>query len=270
MKAVFFTVGVMTLKVVYFLDSKGPLYVNEFGSNTLDREKAVKPYIRNTYILHYVLSGVCHFDGFDVNAGEAFLICRKQLHSFFVEPGYSHIWIAFDGQNAKELLESFNIPTHRHLKLKVCDREFADTLSDCAKKHITSAELEPAAISFLLSMLPLLSPLDTHDTGNTRRDIQVAARFMRQHYQSPLTMEQVAAVLHISEKHLCKLFKAEFGIPPQKYLINVRMEKAAALLKTTDLKIKEIAGSVGYSSQLNFSDAFKKHFGVRPGEYSKQ
>lgn len=81
---------------------------------------------------------------------------------------------------------------------------------------------------------------------------------------------KVADMLHISEKHFCRLFRKQYGIPPQEFLINIRLQKAKQLLKTTDLRVKEVAGSVGYSSQLVFSEIFKKRFGQSPTEYRKK
>jgi len=44
----------------------------------------------------------------------------------------------------------------------------------------------------------------------------------------------------------------------------VRMEKARDLLRETDLKVKEVAYSVGYTSLLGFSEMYKRHFGISP------
>ena len=68
-------------------------------------------------------------------------------------------------------------------------------------------------------------------------------------------------------KYLCHRFKQSFSVTPQQYLLSVRMKKAKTLLKSSELKIKEISVSVGYKSQLTFSYAFKNHVGISPSEY---
>ena len=115
-------------------------------------------------------------------------------------------------------------------------------------------------------MLSLLSePKAATETVDS--SMITAAKFLEQHYHRRITMQQVADLMHISEKHFCKQFKRQFGVPPQEFLMNIRLEKAKQLLKSTDLRIKEIAGSVGFSSQLNFAAAFKKRFGQSPTAY---
>ena len=66
---------------------------------------------------------------------------------------------------------------------------------------------------------------------------------------------------------MCALFKQTCGIPPKQYLQDIRMKKAMSLLVNTDLKIAEVALSVGYDCQLAFSGAFRKYTGVSPSEY---
>lgn len=254
------------MEVVYFLNTEGSVYITEFAHSLLDRPKSVGPYVRSTYILHYVLNGTCHFDSFEANAGEAFLISKGKLHSFKVEPGYHHVWVAFDGEKATELLQSFGLDPYQHAKLTVADRNFADTLCEAAIASVKTHEDVKVAESWLYAMLSLLSEPKAA-TATVDSSIITAAKFLEQHYHRRITMQQVADFMHISEKHFCKQFKRQFGVPPQEFLMNIRLEKAKQLLKSTDLRIKEIAGSVGFSSQLNFAAAFKKRFGQSPTAY---
>lgn len=254
------------MEVVYFLNTEGSVYITEFAHSLLDRPKSVGPYVRSTYILHYVLNGTCHFDSFEANAGEAFLISKGKLHSFKVEPGYRHVWAAFDGEKAAELLQSFGLDPYQHAKLTVADRKFADSLCEAAVKSVQTHDNVKVAESWLYAMLSLLSePKAATETVDS--SMITAAKFLEQHYHRRITMQQVADLMHISEKHFCKQFKRQFGVPPQEFLMNIRLEKAKQLLKSTDLRIKEIAGSVGFSSQLNFTAAFKKRFGQSPTAY---
>lgn len=66
---------------------------------------------------------------------------------------------------------------------------------------------------------------------------------------------------------MCALFKQTYGIPPKQYFQDIRMKKAMSLLVNTDLKIADIALSVGCDCQLAFSGAFRKYIGVSPSEY---
>jgi len=59
------------------------------------------------------------------------------------------------------------------------------------------------------------------------------------------------------------------GMTPHQYLSLVRMQKASHFLSTTRKPLGVIAESVGYTSEAAFSSAFKKHSGIRPGEYRR-
>ena len=62
-------------------------------------------------------------------------------------------------------------------------------------------------------------------------------------------------------------FSTLVGMSPHQYLTLVRMQRAAHLLITTADPLMTIAEVVGYQSEAAFSTAFKRHFGVRPGEH---
>ena len=77
----------------------------------------------------------------------------------------------------------------------------------------------------------------------------------------------VAEEIGISEVYLRKLFRAQFGISPSKYLILVRLENAKALMKYPFLNLEECALQSGFSSLQYFCRLFKKETGISPGKY---
>ena len=71
----------------------------------------------------------------------------------------------------------------------------------------------------------------------------------------------------MSEVYFRKLFKEEFGISPQKYIIDLRLQNAAGLISTGYYSLKEVAYMSGYTDYKYFSVEFKKNMGVSPSEY---
>jgi AraC-like DNA-binding protein len=82
-------------------------------------------------------------------------------------------------------------------------------------------------------------------------------------------VDEIAAAVGISRKHLYSVFNDILKIPPKQYLIYYRIEKACTRLKSTDQSVQEIAESVGYSNQFYFSKEFKRLTGRSPSEYRK-
>ena len=64
-----------------------------------------------------------------------------------------------------------------------------------------------------------------------------------------------------------RLFKKYYGKSPTEYKVQIRIDQAKNMLIETDMRIKAIAESVGYSDALYFSRAFKKECGYSPSEY---
>lgn len=78
-------------------------------------------------------------------------------------------------------------------------------------------------------------------------------------------VRRLARVSGVSEAHFARSFKEAFGIPPHRYLLTRRIERAAALLRDTDLEITEIAFQSGWSSLGTFGRTFRDVTGESPG-----
>jgi transcriptional regulator GlxA family with amidase domain len=77
---------------------------------------------------------------------------------------------------------------------------------------------------------------------------------------------RLAEVSYVSEAHFARSFKEAFGLPPHRYLLTRRIERAKALLRETDLPITEIAFSTGWKSLGTFGRTFRDITGMNPGD----
>jgi len=81
------------------------------------------------------------------------------------------------------------------------------------------------------------------------------------------SIKQLAQVSAISEAHFSREFKKAFGIPPHRYLLTRRIERATALLRDSDLPITEIALQTGWNSVGTFGRIFSDITGESPGAF---
>lgn len=77
---------------------------------------------------------------------------------------------------------------------------------------------------------------------------------------------RLARVSGVSEAHFARSFKDSFGVPPHRYLLTLRIERAKALLRDTDLSISEIAFQTGWKSLGTFGRTFRDVTGESPGD----
>ena len=77
-------------------------------------------------------------------------------------------------------------------------------------------------------------------------------------------VERLAEVSHVSEAHFARSFKEAFGVPPHRYLLTRRIERATALLRDTDIGITDIAFQTGWRSLGTFGRIFRDITGETP------
>jgi AraC-like DNA-binding protein/quercetin dioxygenase-like cupin family protein len=94
-----------------------------------------------------------------------------------------------------------------------------------------------------------------------------AARYIRDNHGRSLSVEQVAAQVNLSSRHLARIFRRVLKQSPNEYLLHVRMEQAAQLLLDPLLPVKEIAQRVGCPDVRYFTTLFRRQFGVPPAQF---
>jgi AraC-like DNA-binding protein len=86
-------------------------------------------------------------------------------------------------------------------------------------------------------------------------------------YFEPLGVDDLAEAAGLSRAHFSREFRRTFGEAPHSYLLTRRMERAAALLRTTDRSVAEICFDVGLQSVGSFTTSFTRTFGNPPTAY---
>jgi AraC-like DNA-binding protein len=86
-------------------------------------------------------------------------------------------------------------------------------------------------------------------------------------YFEPLGVDDLAAAAGLSRAHFSREFRRAFGESPHAYLLTRRLERAAALLRTTDRSVADICLSVGLRSIGSFTSSFTRTFGTSPTAY---
>lgn len=105
------------------------------------------------------------------------------------------------------------------------------------------------------------------DTLDFENRTCIIDRYFQRNYAKQISEDDLAEVLHISRRQLVRILKDSYGKGFRERLLEIWMEQAAWLIKTTGQKTGEIAEKVGYGSEASFYRAFKAYFRLTPAKY---
>jgi AraC-like DNA-binding protein len=104
-------------------------------------------------------------------------------------------------------------------------------------------------------------------TDPARRRFTIVTDFIEERLDGKITIPELASLMALSVSRFAHAFKAAFGVSPYRYVAVRRIERAKALLRTTDHTIARIAQHVGFTSQARFSRGFATIAGITPSAY---
>lgn len=147
--------------------------------------------------------------------------------------------------------------------LQVLHQIISYPVEDAYLPRYLKAKTEELLVHFLKHTEQLQLSLQQF-TPKELEDLQQAIAILKAGYGERLSYFQLAKRIGMNAYTLKKKFKAYTGYTIPEYQLNVRMERADQLLMETDLPVGEIGQQIGYKNLSNFSETFKKHFGISP------
>jgi YesN/AraC family two-component response regulator len=172
--------------------------------------------------------------------------------------------------NAKMLsLEAVALVKYRVTKAVTSVAEKQGVSIHADTKKILTEKSVSKYFAALTDMVDLIVKEIMTKKSNAQNILAVKVReYIQQHYMDcGLSVKQIANSLHFHENYISNLYKEEYGENLSNAIEQLRIEKASELLRTTDIRIGEVAAAVGYSSDSSFRRAFKKITGVSPVDY---
>jgi AraC family transcriptional regulator len=99
--------------------------------------------------------------------------------------------------------------------------------------------------------------------------VRQVVKVMRERLAEPLTLCELARIVHLSRFHFNRIFRLTTGVPPGRFLAALRMSMAKRLLLESNMNVTDICMSVGYSSLGTFTTLFTQQVGVGPREFRR-
>jgi AraC-like DNA-binding protein len=178
-------------------------------------------------------------------------------------PGYQALFVITPRSNQ-------NSPFSCHLRLTTSELSRLEGIIEKIAMQLKTKQPGFSALvkSYLGEIVTRLSQQyarkDRTEEATPFLPIAQAASFMEGHFSEKIKLETLYRASGLSERHFTRLFKECFGISSIDYLLDVRLSKAANLLRQTEQFITDIALSVGFNDSNYFARMFKKKFGVTP------
>jgi AraC family transcriptional regulator len=124
------------------------------------------------------------------------------------------------------------------------------------------------AVHLIRHVLAPTQPARRRDGTLPRARLRAVVEYIEEHLDAAPSLEEMAAVARLSVYHFARQFKRATGLPPHRYVILRRVERAKQLLQCGgDLSLAELAARAGFCDQSQFSHHFKRLLGVTPGQF---
>lgn len=201
-------------------------------------------------------------------SGSVILIDRNEPHHYYVEHYAEFYWMHIGGGNTSTLCGYLLQNCGAVFQVGGCGRIGAimrAILSQfkCNKTPVAS-ELSYEIHEVLCRLMP--DAAEPQNEGNNA--VQRAVSFIRSNLTSrSLNLSAIAESVGLSTSYLIRLFQRELACTPHEYVIQLRMEHAKYLLKTTSMPVKKIAEESGYGNSSSFVSAFTEKVGISPQQY---
>ncbi|MFC5702398.1 ABC transporter substrate-binding protein [Cohnella faecalis] len=176
-------------------------------------------------------------------------------------------------QELVKLMEEDNLFRYQYAFVPIYPLSLFDSVERLDKEWRKSAMLDHLQVKaiFFQFVHELLWQLRRQDIEPFKPDlVELATRYIHEHYDEPLTLDALAKALECSAGHLSRLFKSKIQSSPIHYLGQVRADRTVQLLMRTDATLQEIAERVGFPDAHSLSRSFKKYKGTSPGRYRKK
>jgi AraC family transcriptional regulator len=96
-----------------------------------------------------------------------------------------------------------------------------------------------------------------------------AVAYIEQHLADPISLAVLAQIVGLSTCYFCRAFRQSFGMPPQRYQLSQRIERAKTLLAKQAVSVTDVSVSVGYNDTSAFCTAFRRITGLTPSTYRR-
>lgn len=257
----------------------------QFGFQECEPGYFFGPATRDYYVIHYVESGKGEYTynntTYAVSANQCFMLLPG-ISTFYVadqaEP-WNYYWLGIEGEDAAELVNALVDASGGRLIFDVGNGE---ALASAINRMITRTnEINNGGAVYTKSshflqaythlVFDMLLSRSQEKAGFAKNDaIAEVVSYIEKNYKEEIKLALLCKTIGIDRTQLFRIFKKEYGVSPQEFLINYRLNRSVALMKETNASLGKVALESGFKNYSHFSKTFKVKFGKTPNEFQKE
>jgi AraC-like DNA-binding protein len=251
-----------------------PIEISRFGITYPDKNYRIKRNPSPCFIVEYIASGVGYIE---IN-GKKHRLEKNDV--YIVHPGdhceyyadritpYKKYWINFRSSFFFDFIKNYGIEERVIHGIDISG--YFEQIFELEKISSRCDDLYLPISKILFSMMIDIASYKKQMISDGEVGLAAQVKnYLEYGFNEDVTMDTLEKVFYRSKSQITKSFKAAYNTTPYSYLIDIRIELAKNLLKTTKTPIKEIAEYFRFSSEYHFSGSFKKRVGVSPRDYRK-
>ena len=256
------------------------LYLTSGGYEATTPSHQYGPLGRSGYMLHYISNGKGTFISnnitYHMKKGDFMYIEPQKTVTMIADRNdpWSFYWIRFTGDLIKQYMSRINIsyrnPVFSIKDTPIVPQKIVEIVNYSQDPHRSDFIYIAKLLEILDSLHNILPKVSSNQSSSPDVIYTKALYYIRNNYESTISINDVVDYLTVDRTYLYKLFKQNMNIGPKEYLTKYRLKKASELLKVSNESITFIAQSCGFPSYQRFARVFHKYIGYSPSEYQKK
>lgn len=229
------------------------------------------------WVIHFCIDGEGYFQIRDrqnhIHPGDIFMIPPHTKNKYFpdVEHPWSYRWVGLRGTRARSVLSRCGLSPENYILHHKTDSKLERLFEQVYDSMQGGHKLR--AVGDALRLLDYLE----HDIHNRNQDslspgetyFHSALHYIHKNYFNNISVSDVSEATNVDRTYIFKLFQKYLNISPSQYLQQYRLDKAAILLRKSNLSITDISSAVGFQHSPYFTKLFTQYKGTTPSEYRK-
>ena len=253
------------------------LHLQEIGELQAKKSHVSKRNNLSSYLFFMVLSGSGKLEYDDtehtLSTGDCvFIDCKKPYYHQTSEDLWKLQWVHFYGPNITNIYEKYIERGGSPCFHPIQSDKFISiwkTLYDTAASsdYIRDMRINESLSALLTILMEESWHPEFRKTGSKKQNLLEIKNFLDDTYQEKITLDGLADRFFINKFYLTRVFKEQFGVSINTYLLQIRITHAKQLLRFTDKTIETIGMESGIGPLNYFSRIFKRVEGITPSEY---